>query len=123
MTETLQKALEEVQKQIALKAQLRDQLDAEIVQLQAAEIGLRNALGQQIQAETAWTNLVRAVLNSHPGQEMSAVQVRDVLQSWGYNFTGIKNPLAFINTVLQRLAERGEIIRSPMGRPFRFGRR
>jgi len=121
MTDTLQKALEEIQKQIARKNHLRNQLDVEIAQLQATAIGIQNALGQQVQAEVAWTQLVRAVLNNSEGQSMSAVQVRDTLQSWGYNFAGIQNPLAFINTILQRLAERGEILRSKIGRPFRFG--
>lgn len=123
MTDTLQKALEEIQKQIARKNHSRNQLDMEIAQLQATAIGIQNALGQQVQAEIAWTQLVRAVLNNSQGQNMSAVQVRDTLQRWGYNFTGIQNPLAFINTILQRLAERKEIMRSPTGRPFRFGRR
>ena len=121
MTQELQKALEYVKGQIASKLQKRAQLDAEIAQLQATEIGLRNALGQQIKAEIAWTDLVRAVLNSSPGQSMSAVEVRNVLAAWGYDFKGIQNPLAFINTILQRLSDRGEIVRSAKGRPFRFG--
>jgi hypothetical protein len=121
MTRTLQNALQEVQRQIALKIRQREQLDAEIAQLQATEIGLQNALGQQTEAEIAWTNLVRAVLNNNPGQPMTAVQVRDTLQSWGYNFAGINNPLALVNTSLQRLADRGEIVREGH-RPFRFGR-
>jgi hypothetical protein len=120
VTDTLQKALQEVQKQIAMKAQVRDRLSAEIVQLQATEIGLRNALGQQVQAEIAWTELVLAVLNSYPGKFLSAVQIRDTLVSWGYNFAGINNPLAFINTCVQRLAEQGRVTRTPTGRPFRF---
>jgi hypothetical protein len=120
MTDALQKALQEVQKQIATKAQLRDRLNAEIVQLQATEIGLQNALGQQEQAEMAWTELVLAVLNSYPGKYMSAVQIRDTLVSWGYNFAGINNPLAFINTCVQRLADQGRVTRTPTGRPFRF---
>jgi hypothetical protein len=118
--DTLQKALQEVQKQIATKAQLRDRLNAEIVQLQATEIGLRNALGQQVQVEMAWTELVLAELNRYPGQFMSAVQIRDMLVSWGYNFAGINNPLAFINTCVQRLADQGRVTRTPTGRPFRF---
>lgn len=121
MTDTLQKALEQIQKDIAHKAQLRSQLDAEIAQLQATEIGIKNALGQHKQAEIAWTQLVRTVLNSSQGQSVTAVQVRDLLESWGYTFAGIQNPLAFIHTILQRLAAQGEIIRSEKGRPFRFG--
>lgn len=122
MTETLQKALEQIQRDIARKTHERNQLDVQIAQLQATAIGIQNALGQQVQAEVAWTQLVRAVLNNAQGQSMSAAQVRDTLQGWGYSFTGIQNPLAYINTVLQRLAERGEIIRSKTGRPFRFAR-
>jgi hypothetical protein len=49
-------------------------------------------------------------------------KVRDTLGNWGYDFAGIKNPLAFFNTILQRLAEQGEIVRSDTGRPFRFSR-
>jgi hypothetical protein len=120
MVNALQKALLEVQSQIAVKSRLRDTLNAEIAQLQATAIGLQNALGQQIQAETAWTDLIRTVIYNSPNQAMSAVEVRDTLQTWGYNMTGIKNPLAFVNTCLQRLAEQGEIIRSDVGRPFRF---
>lgn len=120
MTDALQQALQEVQKKIAAKIFHRDQLDAEIAQLKATEIGLQNALGQQIQAETAWTNLVRTVVNYGGGQAMSAVDVRDTLLSWGYNFAGVKNPLAFINTILQRLVQQGEIVRSDTGRPFKF---
>jgi hypothetical protein len=120
VTDAFQKALQEVQKQIAAKEQMRDRLNAEIVQLQATEIGLRNALGQQVQAEIAWTELVLAVLNSYPGKFMSAVQIRDTLLSWGYNFAGINNPLAFINTCVQRLAHQGRVTRSTTGRPFRF---
>ena len=123
MTETIHKALLQVQKQIEAKKQLRDRLNTEIVQLQATEIGLKNALGQQVQAQTAWTDLCLAVLNNFPNQKMSAVEVRNVLESWGYTFTGINNPLAFINTCLQRLADRGQIVRSQVGRPFRFGRK
>lgn len=123
MKEILEKALHEVDAQIVRKTEQRNRMDVEIVQLQATKIGLQNALGQQIQAEMAWTDLVRAALNNSPGQSMSAVQVRDTLQSWGYNFQGVENPLAFINTVLQRLANRGEIVRSVTGRPFRFGRK
>jgi len=120
MTNAFKDALREVQKQIEAKSRQRDQLNAEIVQLQATEIGLQNALGQQVQAEIAWTELVLAVLNSHPGQFMSAVQIRDTLVSWGYNFAGINNPLAFINTCVQRLADQGRVTRTPTGRPFRF---
>ena len=122
MTETLKRALEEIQKEIARKIHARNQLDVEIAQLQATAIGIQKALGQQAEAEVAWTQLVRAVLNNAQGQSMSAAQVRDTLQSWGYSFAGIQNPLAYINTVLQRLAERGEIDRSQTGRPFRFAR-
>ena len=120
MTEALKAALRQVQKQIEVKTRQRDTLDAEIVQLRATEMGLQTTLGQQVQAEIAWTNLVMAVLNSHLGQPMSAVEIRDTLESWGYNFAGINNPLAFINTCLQRLAGRGQINRTEMGRPFRF---
>jgi len=121
MTRTLQNALQEVQRQIALKIRQREELDAKIAQLQATEIGLQNALGQQNEAEIAWTNLVRTVVNNNPGQTMTAVQVRNTLQSWGYTFAGIRNPLALVNTCLQRLHERGEIMRAER-RPFRFGR-
>jgi hypothetical protein len=120
MVDTLQRALLQVQSQIAAKARLRDSLNAELAQLRATAIGLQNALGQQVQAETAWTDLIRTVVYNSPNQPMSAVEVRDTLQSWGYNLAGIKNPLAFVNTCLQRLADRGEIIRSEIGRPFRF---
>ena len=124
MTEILQKALQEVDAQITRKIEQRNQLDIEITQLQATKIGLQNALGQQIQSEIAWTDLVRSALNSYPpGQKVSAVQIRETLQNWGYNFQNVQNPLAFINTVLQRLVERGEIERSKKGRPFSFGRR
>jgi hypothetical protein len=120
MTEAFQAALRQVQKQIEMKTRQRDQLNTEIVQLQATQIGLQKALGQQVQAEMAWTNLALAVLNSRPGQPMSAVEIRDTLQGWGYNFAGINNPLAFINTCLQRLAIRGQVDRTATGRPFRF---
>lgn len=120
VTEAFEEALRQARKQIEVKTRQRDMLNAEIAQLQATQIGLQNALGQQVQAEIAWTNLALAVLNSHPGQAMSAVEIRDTLQTWGYNFTGINNPLAFINTCLQRLASRGQVIRTPVGRPFRF---
>ena len=123
MTDVLQKALEKVQRDIARKAHFRNQLNVEIAQLQATEIGIQNALGQQAQAEIEWTQLVRAVLSSFQGQAVTAVQVRNTLLSWGYNFTGIQNPLAFINTILTRLAQRGDITRSRIGRPFRFGSR
>src|SRR5438876_12314528 len=107
MTQAFYEALQQVRTRIAAKTRQRDQLNAEIVQLQATEIGLRNALGQQVQAEIAWTELVLAVLNSYPGQFLSAVQIRETLVSWGYNFAGINNPLAFINTCVQRLADQG----------------
>jgi hypothetical protein len=122
MTDALQKALQEVRTKINAKSRQRDQLSAEIAQLQATEIGLQNALGQQIQAEIAWTNLVRTVINQAAGREMSAVDVRDTLASWGYNFIGMNNPLAFFNTILQRLFQQGEVVRTDTGRPFRFSR-
>lgn len=120
MTNELQKACQHVKAQIAAKKTKRDLLDAEIAQLEATKIGLQNALGQQVQAGIAWTDLVRTVLNQHAGQWLSAVEVRATLTAWGYNFEGIQNPLAFFNTILQRLHEQGEIARSPTGRPFRF---
>jgi hypothetical protein len=120
VTKTLQNALQEVQKLIEVKTRQRDQLQAEIVQLQATQIGLQRALGQHVQAEIAWTELVLAVLNKNPGQPMTAVEIREVLQSWGYSFAEIHNPLAFLNTCMQRLAQQGRIIRSEQGRPFRF---
>jgi hypothetical protein len=120
MTDTLQKALEEVRKQIARKTHSKFQLEAEIAQLQATQIGLQNALGQQIQNEIAWTQLVLAVLNTQPGEAMTAVQIRDTLQQWGYAFEGVQNPLALVNTCVQRLAEQGRAVRSERGRPFRF---
>ncbi len=121
MTDTFQKALREVRQEIAVKTQQRNQIDAEIAQLRATEIGLQNALGQQMQAEVAWTNLVRTVIfNCANQQPLSAVQVRDTLQSWGYNFQGITNPLAFFNNILERLWKQGEIQRTDVGRPFRF---
>jgi hypothetical protein len=120
MTHELEKALQVVRVRIAQKTSQREQLEAEIAQLQATEIGIQNALGQQAQAEIAWTNLVRTVINQASGQAMSAVEVRESLASWGYTFLGIKNPLAFFNTILQRLADQGEIVRSDTGRPFKF---
>ena len=123
MTEILQKALQEVDAQIVRKIEQRNQLDVEIAQLQATKIGLQNALGQQIQAETAWTELVLAALKSYPaGQQVTASEIRNTLQSWGYSFEGVDNPLAFINTVLRRLVDRRVIERSKTGRPFRFAR-
>jgi len=120
MTEALQNALREVRAKIDQKSHQREQLNVEIAQLQAAEIGLQNALGQQVQAEIAWTNLVLAALNKYPGRPMTAAEIRDELVSWGYNFAEIRNPLALINTCVQRLAEQGRVIRSERGRPFRF---
>jgi hypothetical protein len=122
MTRELEKALRVVRVRIAQRMSERERLDAEIAQLQATEIGIQNALGQQVQAEIAWTNLVRTVINQAAGQAMSAVEVRDTLANWGYTFSGIRNPLAFFNTILQRLADQGEIVRSETGRPFRFWR-
>lgn len=107
---------------IAAKATQRDKLDAEIAQLKATEIGLQNALGQQAQAEIAWTNLVRTAIAQSAGSPMSAVDVRDTIASWGYDFSAIANPLAFFNTILQRLVQQGEITRSDVGRPYRFSR-
>ncbi|SRR6266478_2313169 len=93
-----------LQAQIANTPRERDGLNAKLAQLQATAIGLQNALGQQIQAEIAWTNLVKTVIyNCARQQPMSAVQVRDTLQSWGYNFSGIQNPPAFINTCFKDL--------------------
>src|SRR5277367_2978915 len=120
MTEALHKALQEVRGLIQAKTRHRDQLNAEIVQLQATQIGLQRALGQQVQAEIAWTELVLAVLNINPGHPMSAVEIREILQSWGYSFAQIHSPLAFLNTCLQRLAQQGRTVRSEQGRPFRF---
>jgi len=122
MSRELEKALHQVRMQIALKTSQRERLEAEIAQLRATEIGIQNTLGQQVQAEIAWTHLVRTVINQAAGQPMSAVEVRDTLASWGYTFSGIKNPLAFFNTILQRLAGQDEVVRSDTGRPFRFRR-
>jgi hypothetical protein len=122
MTHELEKALQHVRMQIAVKTGQCERLESEIAQLRATEIGIQNALGQQVQAEIAWTNLVRTVINQAAGQAMSAVEVRDTLASWGYTFSAIKNPLAFFNTILQRLADQDEVVRSDTGRPFRFRR-
>jgi hypothetical protein len=119
MTNDLQKALLNIRAQIAANSTQRDMLDAKIAQLRATEIGLQNALGEQLRAEIAWTDLVRTVV-SQSALPMSAVQVRDTLTSWGYTFDGIANPLALINTILQRLAAQGEVTRSDVGRPFTF---
>lgn len=120
MTDSLQKALNDIRVKIEVKSRQRAQLDAEIAQLQATEIGLQNALGLHLQAEIAWTNLVRTVINHSASKAMSAVEVRDTLASWGYNFSGIQNPLAFFNTILQRLWQQGELVRTDVGRPYRF---
>jgi hypothetical protein len=120
MTDEFENALRRVRAQLAAKTTKCAQLEVEIAQLQATEIALKNALGQQLQAEIAWTNLVRTVINQAAGRPMTAVQVRDTLRSWGYDFEGIKNPLAFFNTILQRLWAQGELVRSDTGRPFRF---
>jgi hypothetical protein len=120
MTNELQKALVQVRAQIAARKTKRDLLDAEIAQLRATEIGLKNALGQQLRAEIAWTDLVRTVINQAAGQPMTAVQVRDTVKSWGYTLEGIANPLAFFNTILQRLTTQGELARSDSGKPFKF---
>lgn len=120
MTDSFEKALRDLRIKKQAKMQQRAQLDAEIAQLNAVEIGLQNALGQQIQAEIAWTNLVRTVINQAVGHPTSAVEVRDTLASWGYKFDGISNPLAFFNTILQRLFQQGEIQRTHVGRPYRF---
>jgi hypothetical protein len=121
MGANFQRALADLEQQIANTARQRDGLNVRLAQLQAAKIGLQNAIGQQMQAEIQWTNLVKTVIfNCAREQPMSAVQVRDTLQTWGYSFDGIQNPLSFINTCLQRLAQQGEITRSDVGRPFRF---
>jgi hypothetical protein len=120
MTDELEKALFQIRTKIAAQSTKRDLLDAEIAQLRATEIGLKHALGQQLRTEIAWTDLVRTVINQGAGQPMTAVQVRDTLKSWGYTFEGIANPLAFVNTILQRLSSQGEITRSDTGKPFTF---
>ena len=123
MKEILERALQEVDAQIAQKIEQRNKLDIEIVQLRGTRLGLQNAIGQQIQSETAWTELVLAALKSYPaGQQLTASEIRDRLQTWGYTFEGIQNPLAFINTVLKRLVDRAVIVRTKTGRPFRFAR-
>ena len=118
---TFLRALQEIRQKIAIKTNQRNQIDAEIAQMRATEIALQNAIGQEMHAEIAWTNLVRTVVNNYAVQHpMTAVQVRDTLQSWGYTFQGIANPLAFFNNILERLWKQGEIQRSDVGRPFKF---
>src|SRR5579863_1735750 len=120
MVDALQIALRQIQEKKQRLIRERARLDAEIAQTEATEIGLQNSLGQHVQAEIAWTNLVLAAVNKYPGRPMTAVEIRDELISWGYNFQGVSNPLALINTCAQRLSEQGRIFRSERGRPFRF---
>jgi len=119
MTQAFEQALHQIEEEIKKVTRARAQLDVKLAQLSATKIGLQNALGQQVQAEIAWTNLVLAALNKYPGRPMTAVEIRDELVSWGYNFEGVNNPLAFINTCVQRLVEQGRAIRNA-GKPFRF---
>lgn len=120
MVDALQAALRQIQEKKQNLIRQRARLDVEIAQVEATEIGLQNSLGQRVQAEIAWTNLVFAAVSKYPGRPMTAVEIRDELMSWGYNFQGVSNPLALINTCVQRLAKQGRVIRSERGRPFRF---
>jgi hypothetical protein len=120
MTNDLQKGLAAIRSRKAAKIRQRDQLNVEIAQLDATERGFLGALGEQMEAEIAWTDLVRTVIRQFGGTPVSALEVRDTLKSWGYSFTGMANPLAFFNNILQRLHAQHEVQRTGIGRPFRF---
>jgi hypothetical protein len=120
--ETYQRALADLQAKLARSVAKRDAANAEIAQLQADIRAISNLLGQYVEAEAGWTDLIRTVVYNAQGK-VTAAQVRDTLQAWGYDLSGFKNPLGFIHTTLQRLSERGELERSVTRRPFMFGRK
>lgn len=69
-------------------------------------------LEQLVADPPGFTDSVRNVLRTNPGDAATATAVRDLLAKAGFNLSAYSNPLASIHTILKRLAKRGEVTSS-----------
>jgi hypothetical protein len=91
----------------------RNELDIEITNLKVILSKLHLLLGQPEKFEDlstlGFTDAIRNVLETCSGAEISAVQVRDMLASRGFDLSQYGNPMASIYKILTRLKESKEI--------------
>jgi hypothetical protein len=100
-------ALDEAIKEYERATADRALLDARIAQLQQSIGTLTKLCGLTPTVAFGLTDACRLVLRN-AGQPMTAVQVRERLQSIGFDVEKYANSLAAIHTVLKRLEESGE---------------
>jgi hypothetical protein len=97
----LERSVEEREKQIAVLARTVNFL-APLVGEQPAPAG--DAEG----AQAGMTGSIREILKNAP-EPLTASEIRDSLESLGFDMKSYSNPLATIHTVLRRLADANEV--------------
>lgn len=92
-----------------------DGLEAEIAGLQQTAAGLARMLGVEFIAEDelGLTDAIRGVFKTNYQTNFTALEVRDALQTMGYDITKYGNVMASIHSVIKRLLDQGSVL--PMG--------
>ena len=107
----LDAALREYERLLQQKAEL----DARLAQVAESVGTLSRLCGYTPTVAYGLTEACKTSLRC-AGAPMTPLEVRDRLQSTGFDINKYSNPLAAIHTVLRRLTESGEIRRRPASR-------
>jgi hypothetical protein len=86
-------------------------IEARIQGLRQTVAALSKLLGQEFVEEDALglTDAIRDAFRAKVGSSMTAVEVRSVLESLGYDISKYGNFMASVHTVIKRLIAKGEI--------------
>jgi hypothetical protein len=108
-------AITVLEQQLQSKIGKRDELNLEIIQVQArirdmSSVFLRESLAEKGRQLTAvgLTEAIRILLRKH-GKPMTAADVKMGLEILGFDLKRFKNPAAAVTNTLMRMAKAGEL--------------
>jgi hypothetical protein len=110
-SQELKKSLEQARQQLAQSIQYRDYYNLEIIRYQnvvrALAVAVEDAenaerIAEETQHYVGIAQAIEAIINGSPSP-VSALEVRDTLQFYGYDIGRYANPMAMIHQTLKRL--------------------
>jgi len=86
-------------------------IEARVLGLRQTVVALSRMLGEEFLEDDApgLTDAIREAFKSKIGSNLTAVEVRGVLESLGYDISKYGNFMASVHTVIKRLVAKGEI--------------
>jgi len=100
--------LRRIERDLARLERDRDELDRVIARLRQTAVWLRRqSTSTKTPSSQSLTSACRAALRAGP-QGLTPLEVRDLLTTSGFEWTGFTNPMSAVHTVLKRLVKQDE---------------